>query len=369
LAPNTSYNVYGIACGGAGGRATSFTIDGASQSVTTPSNAANCTVTNPNIYAEFPAVTSGAGGQIVVTATALTSEGDVNGFQLVPVGISVGGLPSGTPLSIAAGATFDMCGNPQQVASLSDYVPGQGGTVTNSATSATTLTLAPAGGPTTFSGTVQNGRGGLALAISGSGSQILSGPNTYTGPTTINLGNLTVNGSLVSPVRVNSGGILSGTGSLTTVTVTTGGTLSPGNPLGSMQMSGTLSLLPGAVMDYELDTPGTSDAISMSSGELVLSSQQFSDFNFTWTSNFGQGTFDLIAFTSRSGSLGQNTSGTIDGLPASIAVRGDELVLNVVPEPSTATLLGAGVLGLIGWAWRQRLRKHRSRVHEETKNV
>ena len=117
------------------------------------------------------------------------------------------------------------------------------------------------------------------------------------------------------------------------------------------------------------DTPGTSDAISMSSGELVLSSQQFSDFNFTWTSNFGQGTFDLIAFTSRSGSLGQNTSGTIDALPASIAVRGDELVLNVVPEPSTATLLGAGVLGLIGWAWPRRLRKAQGRVQKEMTNV
>ena len=89
------------------------------------------------------------------------------------------------------------------------------------------------------------------------------------------------------------------------------------------------------MINFDLDTPDTSHEISMPTGVLSLNGQQFSDFNFTWTSNFGRGNYDLIDFGSSSGSLGSNRSGTIDGLPASLAVSGNELVLSVVPEPST----------------------------------
>ena len=39
-----------------------------------------------------------------------------------------------TPLTIAAKATLDLNGGSQQVASLSDYAPGSGGSVINSNT-------------------------------------------------------------------------------------------------------------------------------------------------------------------------------------------------------------------------------------------
>ena len=55
-----------------------------------------------------------------------------------------------------------------------------------------------------------------------------------------------------------------------------------------------------------------------------------------------------------SGSLGGNTTGTINGHAATLAVQGNDLVLNVVPEPSTAALLGVGVLGLVGYGLRRR---------------
>ncbi len=75
-------------------------------------------------------------------------------------------------------------------------------------------------------------------------------------------------------MTVQSGGILSGTGSLSSVTVTPSGQLAPGNPLGAMNVSGSLNLELGAVMDYDLDTPSTSSEVLMPTGELILSGQQ-----------------------------------------------------------------------------------------------
>ena len=196
--------------------------------------------------------------------------------------------------------------------------------------------------------------GSTGLAKLGANTLTLTGSNTYTGPTTISKGKLTVDGSLTNSAVGVTGGTLGGTGYLSGGTVNAGGTLAPGDPLGVLHLSGSLILEQGAVMDYELDTPSTSDEISCAS--LALNNQQFSDFHFTWSANFGPGSYDLIAFGSSSGSLA-SASGTIDGYTATLAVKNNDLVLTVVPEPSTFALLAVGVFGLIGWAWRRRRAK------------
>jgi fibronectin-binding autotransporter adhesin len=199
-------------------------------------------------------------------------------------------------------------------------------------------------GAGTFDGVI-SGTGG-SLVMQGSGGLTLTGSNTYTGSTTINAGKLAVIGSLASPATVNSGGILGGSGTLASVAVNSGGTLAPGDAPGILTLTGSLSLQNGAVLDYELGTPGTSDEISMPGELLALNGQQFSSFDFTETDNFGPGIYDLIAFGSRIGSVGTISSGTIDGYPANLAISGNDLVLTVVPEPSTLALLGAGAIGL-----------------------
>ena len=200
-----------------------------------------------------------------------------------------------------------------------------------------------------------NSDGGLTKT--GKGILQLTASNYSTGPTTINQGELVVDGLLASPVTVDSGGTLGGSGYLGSVTVSPSGTLAPGDPLGVLHLSGNLVFSAGGVMDFELDGVSTADEVSMPSGSLTFSGQQFSDFGFTWSAGFRPGNYTLVNAGSISG-LGSNISGSIDGLPATLSVQGSgnnqDLVLNVTPEPSTFAMLAAGAIGLVGYGWRRR---------------
>jgi autotransporter-associated beta strand protein len=219
----------------------------------------------------------------------------------------------------------------------------------NSSSSPVALAVGNNNASTTFSGALKGT--GSVIKI-GSGVLALSGTNTFTGPTTVGEGKLVVDGRLINSAVSVNGGTLGGTGYLGSVTVNAGGTLAPGDPLGTLSISGNLILESGAWMDYELDMPSTSDMISC--GTLTLSGQQFSDFTFTWSANFGPGNYNLIDAGLVSGVLGTSTSGTINGDPATLSVHNNDLVLNVAPEPSAFALLAAGAIGLVGYgSWRR----------------
>ena len=153
----------------------------------------------------------------------------------------------------------------------------------------------------------------------------MTGTNTYTGPTTINQGELLVNGSLVSPVTVNSG-VLGGTGTLSTVTVSPSGAIAPGSPLGTLTLSGSLILSSGAMLDYDLDTPSTSGMIDC--GSLAVASPLgFSNFSFENTSNFAPGVYDLIQSTNALPSgicWAAAPAARSTAMPANLAVSGNE---------------------------------------------
>jgi hypothetical protein len=142
------------------------------------------------------------------------------------------------------------------------------------------------------------------------------------------------------------------------------GTLSPGNSPGTLTFSGpgTLdvsSALSGG-LNFELGTPGdlvllTNNAV-LKIGSGVLN---FDDFTFTPVNGFGLGTYTLFDTAQTIvGSLGTGASlwGRVGGNPAVLTLSGDgtDLLLNVVPEPSTLALLGFGFAGLLGWHRRRR---------------
>lgn len=84
-------------------------------------------------------------------------------------------------------------------------------------------------------GGIVSGAGGLAQ--NGSGTTVLTGANTYTGATTVNLGTLAIDGSITSPVTVGTAGTLSGTGKILG-NVTNTGTVTPGGSAGVLTIAG-----------------------------------------------------------------------------------------------------------------------------------
>ena len=91
----------------------------------------------------------------------------------------------------------------------------------------------------------------------GSGTLTLSGPNTYTGTTTVSGGFLDVEGSIVSSplTTVNAGGALTGAGTVGNTTIATGGIFLPGNGFGtSTNVHGNLAFQSGALYLVQLNS-------------------------------------------------------------------------------------------------------------------
>ena len=90
---------------------------------------------------------------------------------------------------------------------------------------------------------------------------MLTGNNTYAGPTLVNQGWLAVNGSVTSAVSVQNGGIVGGSGTVGSLTARQGGTVAPGNSIGTLNVAGNVSFEPGSHYAVEVGPNGQSDRI------------------------------------------------------------------------------------------------------------
>ena len=274
-------------------------------------------LTAVNTYASATSVTAGTlslGNSLALQNSALDTFNSIvgdatNGFKTTVTTLTLGGL------------TGD-----KDLASVFTTTAGGYDTVTG-------LTLNPGTGATpSYSGIIADGLpSGMTLTKTGAGTQILTGPNSYTGATTIAGGTLLVNspGSLrdFSAVAVTAG-TLGGDGMIGgSVTVAAGGSLAPGAAAGTLTIGGNLDLSAMAAgttgrLKFELAAMAdTSDKIAVAATTTIGSGVLgFSDFAFT---NLGLelGTYKLISSgvgisgtldsTNLSGSLGSGLAGTL----------------------------------------------------------
>lgn len=269
-------------------------------------------------------------------------------------------------------SVFNINNNSITIAGLKDGANG-GGTVTNTGTTLKTLTLAGSGtysyGGDITASTLANM--GLAVALTGNGSQVLSGTTHYAGATSIASGRLIVNGNIAasSGVAINANGTLAGSGTISSVNAA--GVVSPGNGKGILTTGnltingGTLAIDlskadaratqdPLAGTDYDqLSVGGT---VSLSSATLALSGGP------------GMKNGDLYFILVNDGA--DSINGAFSGLPAGLFTTqgmqfqisyvadstgigsmsgGNDIALQAiaVPEASMLSVLGLGAVAML----------------------
>ena len=188
-----------------------------------------------------------------------------------------------------------------------------------------------------------SGPGGLIKA--GSGTLVLSGVSTYTGPTSVAGGRLVVDGSLASAVTVQSGAVLGGIGTIgmadvpSVVTIAAGGTVRRALPLcasvyGSLMLDGTLEI--------ELAGAGTGSVTCSASTACSTSPTAAS----TSTRSYPSTIRPMLSPATRRSSV--TYFADVSGLPAGYHLDyhyggGNQIAL-VVPEPPVPALLGVGAI-------------------------
>jgi autotransporter-associated beta strand protein len=247
-------------------------------------------------------------------------------------------------------------------------ISGSGQMQNDTSGTASIISVGALNTPTTFSGTITNGTGTLALTKVGSGSLTLSGGNTYTGNTTISGGTLALSGSgsLASPnisvatgatfdVSALSSYALNGSGTLTMGIDKTSGTRTQGQMvLGSKNItySGALT-----VNKTGSDTLASGDSFTLVSGSGTFGGW-FSSVTvptlasgLSWDTNklATTGVLDIYSFTTTTLTLStpKNTAATISAAKLqnhATTLRGTPHVATVTSPANGGASVSSGIL-------------------------
>ena len=240
-----------------------------------------------------------------------------------------------------------------------------GGSLTGSGTF--TFSIGARNENATFAGNLVDGSSKTALTKVGSGTQVLSGSNSYTGATTLSGGIAELSGSLTGTISVNlTSGTLLLSGASEAINNAAALSLSAGTKVafntglsGRTETLNSLVLLGNAILDFG---DGDTNTFAFTNGITGLGSNTLSIYN--WSGPIGAGTQDILALSntlsptelSHVSFFSDGAGLTFLGTGNQISFGGPNFQVVPVPEPaSTAALGAAGLLGLIGFRERRRL--------------
>jgi autotransporter-associated beta strand protein len=266
--------------------------------------------------------------------------------------------------SASTAATLKMIGTEAKNSSNRTFQLGNAGGTIGVDNIAQTLTL---------SGIISNADASGTLTKDGAGTLVLSGPNTYSGGTTVSNGILLVNNTTGSgtgngTVAVDGGATLGGTGTIAGA-VNVSGVLSPGTSIESLG-TGALTLINGSTFKYEMDTATVGGDLLYVTGGLNIGTNVTLDLTdlaavsqvlavgtkftlLSYTGLWDNGTFtgyaddSTFSFASNEWLINYNDLTGGSNFTSDQAGATGFVTLTVIPEPSSSALLGLGGLAAL----------------------
>lgn len=342
---------------------------------------ATLTLSNTNTYSGGTTIQNTGVGDANSAARTAVTRLNANGTNALGSGVVT--LTSdetftGANAGASTGAAVLTLGADQTVAGLSGVIVAQNSSrVESVSTTVRTLTLNGASGTNSYAGAIGGGTpstNAVALVKTGASIQILSGTNSYTGPTTVSGGTLEISGSINATagtgIKIDSTGTLLLSGGSERVNSAAavnlnGGTLAYASalPAGTDETLGTLTLSSNSTIDFGNASSGGLDFAF--SGWVAHTSGASTLTIANWNGNFGalgtDNTHDRLLFTGTASDFelqfGQNDIAFSGFGPGYDAIQfGGQFEIVPVPEPSATALLGAmALVGFIGFRERRRL--------------